>query len=261
MQSQSIGLLKGLETIRVHAQELYQDFERLHDTMIEIYKHPSGSVPLVSTETRDVEKEKLTETKMILDEFRDLMHDASSITGVETNLKDSRHLTSLADAKAVLTQICIECDMAIGILNASILPISSEDMDRLSKLREELSAVSASLDVNYEKNLTEAIVEQEKGHFLASALITARVIEYILDQIEGKDINEKIKNLRDKAIIGKVEKRKADEEEFIIKAEKKARNIFSHEIKNFVNPSESLSMLGDCVRLLRMCAVVLRRTE
>jgi len=259
MQSKSIGLLKGFETTRSRSQAIYQDIERLHDTIIEAYaRAPFSGLSLLCSQVRFDESEKINETKIILSEFRDLMKDASDIIGMETTIQDPH---SLADAKGVLTQICIECDMAIGILSASILPISSEDMDKLGKLRKELSEVGASLDINYEKNLSEAILEQEKGHFLASALITARVINYTLDQIEGRNIDEKIKNLRDKGIIKKVEKEKTDEEEFIIKANKKARNIFSHDIKIFANPSESLSMLGDCVRLLRMCGVALRQTD
>lgn len=259
MQSKSIGLLKGFETTRSRSQGIYQDIERLHDILIEAYaRAPFSGLSLLCSEVNDHESEKFDETKIILSEFRDLMKDASDMIGMKTTIQNPRFL---AEAKGVLTQICIECDRAIGILNASILPISSEDMDRLGKLRKELSEVGASLDINYEKNLTEAILEQEKGHFLASALITARVINYTLDQTEGKTIDEKIKNLRDKGIIKKVEKGKTDEEEFIIKANRKARNIFSHDMKIFVNPSESLSMLGDCIRLLRMCAVALRQTD
>jgi hypothetical protein len=69
-------------------------------------------------------------------------------------------------------------------------------------------------------------------------------------------MENKIQYLREQNILNKGDKGKT-EEEFVIKANKKARNIFSHDIQIFANPSESISLLGDCVRLLRIVCPIL----
>jgi len=111
--------------------------------------------------------------------------------------------------------------------------------------------MSLKLDPAYEKNLNQAINEYEKEDYLASALIAARVIIYILSKIEGKTDEEKIRFLQDRNII---EKDREDVKEFIIKASKKARNFFSHDIKIFADPSDTIGLLGDGVKLLKIWA-------
>lgn len=45
------------------------------------------------------------------------------------------------------------------------------------------------------KNLSEAITEAEQGHFLASAMISSRVIRYIVDNIPGERDEDKVEYL------------------------------------------------------------------
>jgi hypothetical protein len=116
-----------------------------------------------------------------------------------------------------------------------------------------LTDVTVELDIEYEKNMSEAISEQERGRCLASALITSRVINHTIDQIEGKDIEAKVGFLQDQNVIPKG-KEGEDDKAFVLKASKKARNVFSHDIKIFANPSDSIGLLGDCVKLLRIMA-------
>jgi hypothetical protein len=95
----------------------------------------------------------------------------------------------------------------------------------------------------------EGIREYEKGHYLASALISSRVIIYSLDKIPGKTDEEKVKRLRSK---GKIEKNRKDLEQQFLKASKKARNFFSHDIKVFASPEEALSLLSDSIRIVKL---------
>ena len=138
-------------------------------------------------------------------------------------------------------------------------PLSKEELDKLTSLRKELEKLSEILpDINYERNLNEAIDEYEKGDFLASALITSRVIIYALGQIPGKSDEEKVKFLREKGII---EKERKDVHESIIKANRKARNFFSHDIRVFPTPSEALSLLSDAIGILGIVAKVLKEEK
>ena len=151
----------------------------------------------------------------------------------------------VSEQEALLREIDIECDKAIGVLGNIATALSKDELDKLSSLVEELEKLSEVLpDINYERNLSEAIDEYEKGDFLASALISGRVIIYALGQIPGESDEEKVKFLREKGII---EKDRKDVHESIIKASRRARNFFSHDIKVFPTPSEALSLLGDAI--------------
>jgi hypothetical protein len=257
MEPKAIGLLRKLESIRNRAQKVYEDFEDLAKLLVQygdILKN-YDRIELI----RESQANKLTETKMILEEYCGLSNEVYQVTKMV--LPFIPNFSGVSEAKGVLHRIVIECDGLIGLLNAYVTPMSAEDADRLNKLRSEISSITATLDINYEKNFVEAINECEKGHYLASALITARVINYALDQINGRTIEEKVKFLQNQNIIEKSEKGRTEEEEFVIKASKKARNIFSHNIKIFASPSDSLGMLGDCARLLKILGKLLQSTE
>jgi hypothetical protein len=159
----------------------------------------------------------------------------------------------------VLGVIEIECDKAIGVLESISTPVSKDDLDKLTALREELKKLSEVLpNINYERNLSEAIDEYEKGDYFASALISSRVIIYALNQIPGKSDEEKVNFLHEKGII---EKGRKDIHESIIKAGRLARNVFSHDIKVFPTPSEAHSLLGDAIGILERVSKVLKEEE
>ena len=165
----------------------------------------------------------------------------------------------VSEQEALLREIDIECDKAIGVLGNIATALSKDELDKLSSLVEELEKLSEVLpDINYERNLSEAIDEYEKGDYLASALISSRVIIYTLNQIPGQSDEEKVKFLREKGII---EKDRKDVHESIIKASRRARNFFSHDIKVFPTPSEALSLLGDAIGILEKASKVLRKEE
>ena len=98
------------------------------------------------------------------------------------------------------------------------------------------------------KNFKETIKEYESGHFLASAFITSRVIRYILDKIEGETDDEKIRSLISRGVI---QKNRKDIHTSIIKASRRSRNYLSHDIGIFPDSSDSLSLLGDSISLLK----------
>jgi len=114
-------------------------------------------------------------------------------------------------------------------------------------------------NIRFKDNLFISVNEIEQGHFLPSCLITARVVDYVLDKIPPKDeskendINNKIDYLVE---IGAINKEKNQEKEetkaFIIKASKKARNIHTHTLETGVGPSDASSLLGDCVRIIKL---------
>lgn len=255
-QSKYIFLLSSFRALSVHAREVYDNIEKLNNTQIKgDLAAPFAAYALFCHNIEDQLREKAIEAKSVFAQFQKLEEQFSKISGIENETK-SYDFSSVGGSKAALSNVMIKCDSATGFLSTFIAPISPGDFDSLNKLRNELANVVEALDDYYEKNIIEAISEQENGHFLASALIAARVINWIFDQIDGQSLENKIHYLRQKEIL-KGDKGKTEEEEFIIKANKKARNIFSHNIKVFANPSESISLLGDCIRLLRITCPIL----
>jgi hypothetical protein len=151
--------------------------------------------------------------------------------------------------EASLQQIIIECDKVIGALEDDIAILSNTDKTRLDDLSKEATKVCENLDSNFSKNVSASIEELEKGHLLASALITSRIIDFVFSQILGDNINEKIKTIIEKKVVQKDDENSREQ---IIKANKKARNYLNHRIDTFPEPSQSLSLLGDCIFLLTL---------
>lgn len=148
-----------------------------------------------------------------------------------------------------LCRIQLECDKVIAGLESEISPLSRTQVVQLEELRKELREMLVEMEDAYERNMIEAIKECENGYFLGSALISSRVIDYILDQISGREIEDKIKTLKERRIVREKGRISA---EFIMKADKKARNYLSHNLGAFPDCGEALELLGICSRLLKL---------
>jgi len=204
-----------------------------------------------------LEKEDYLDREVI----KGLLSEYNEVGGVFGSIAYELNLTCLqpkyisetlisTNAKAILKKIEIECEGVIGALERMISPLPKEDLDKISSLREQMKKLSAGLsDIYFEKNMEEAIKEYEYGHFLASALISGRVITYVLEQIQGESLQDKMKILQERGIISKDERTVW---EAIAKADKLARNFFSHNIKAVPQPSDVLSLLGGSMKILEL---------
>ena len=148
-----------------------------------------------------------------------------------------------------LCRIHLECDKAIPGLELEISPLSRTQVVQLEELRKELKEMLVEMEDAYERNMIEAIKECENGYFLGSALISSRVIDYIFAQISGRGIKDKIETLKERRI---VREKGGITAEFIMKADKKARNYLSHNLEAFPDCGEALEVLGICSRLLKL---------
>jgi len=150
---------------------------------------------------------------------------------------------------SVLVSLIPQIDKGIKGLRSKISLLSPKEAQELKGLREDLQKVLMGLPEEYEKNIEEAIRELEKGCFLGSALISGRIIQNIFEQIPGGDVQGKIKALKDK---GLVEEKGETPPEYIMKADKKARNYISHNLNAFPDRSDALELLVICNRLLKL---------
>ena len=241
MEPDVAGALSQFKSIKKHSGLLYQSIRDPLSGPIEAVKNLAGD---------------FKDAKMLFDMIKYKQKFGTYLRSIETK---GVYEWEPDKQKALLRTIDIECDKAIGVLESIATPLSKGDLDKLTALRKELEKLSEELqDINYERNLKEAINEYEKGDYFASALISSRVIIYALNKIPGKSDEEKVNFLHEKGII---EKGRKDIHESIIKAGRLARNVFSHDIKVFPTPSEAHSLLGDAIGILERVSKVLKEKK
>ena len=247
MEPDIAGVLRQFESIKKQAIQVHQSirdsFNReTFDVSLVLHFSEVGSLV-----------EEFKDAKTHFDILRYKQQFEVFLQNVQTsNVKGTASL-------GILRKIEVECDKAIGVLESIATPLSKEELDKLTPLRKELEKLSEVLsDINYERNFKEAINEYEKGDYLASALISSRVIIYALNQIPEKSDEGRVEFLQEKGII---EKGRKDVHASIIKASRKARNFFSHDIKVFPTPSEALSLLSDAMGILEKVSKVLKEEE
>ena len=224
MEAEIRGLLSKLKAIRDSARRIRQDKERGYDVVRGILNEYNDTVPQF-----DGIRMKFGFVQLWLNRVP---------------------IPPMLSEDAILNKIEIECEGAIGALENIAVPLPKQDLDNLSQLRKELRELSAGLpNIYFEKNIEEAIKECEQTHFLASALISSRVIVYTMEQITGKSDEDKIKTLVEG---GAIDKERRDIQEVLIKASRMARNFLSHDIKVTPSPSDALSLVSDAVRILKL---------
>ena len=158
------------------------------------------------------------------------------------------------DAKRILDKLFIGCDAIERGLETLLHPvIEPETLDKLRSLREKLEELEKKdLDLNLARNLREAIAELEQGHHLASTMISARVVRYIVENLPGRDDDEKVENMVEKGIVHKDRK---DEQKKLLTTMRLARNYLSHRVDLFPEPQDALLLLAGAFKLaeLQIC--------
>ena len=160
-----------------------------------------------------------------------------------------------AETEGILYLIKTQCEKALGVLKSKIsVKLTEKQKDQLNFIRKEIKEID--LDLKYNKNIELTITHLEKGDYLASALITSRIIVYLFDQIpkdnsenSKEKIKSKIKYLISRGIIDKKQK---DQKERIFKYVNSARNYLVHELSYFPEFSDCVTLLGDCVNILKI---------
>jgi hypothetical protein len=186
--------------------------------------------------------------KELCEQYNDAIKHFDSVKGDSTTQLKKCHISPRGWNMANLTQIIVGCNKALGVLNKLISPaLTRDEIDKINSLRNELEKISPKINVNFEKNIEESLKEYEKGHYLASALISSRVIICSLNKIPGDTDEEKAKYLRREKKIGKGRKDTAQQ---FLKASRIARNVGSHDIKIFPTPAEALSLLSDSISIV-----------
>lgn len=257
-EKDSLSLLYRFESIKYQAERILLEIDKWNRASTTVLGASSAFLAI-----QDNIKAKTIEGRSIIEEYNGVCGRARDILKVPDLIQI--YLASDSNQGKVcgaLRRMITRCDMVTGMIRESITPISSKEAARLESLREQLREISLSThlpEIEYfNKNIEEAMREYERGSFLASALITSRVVIYILEQLEGETDLDKVGSLIEKGIIPR--KRK-DVSESILKACRKARNYSSHDIKIFPQASDSISLLGDCIGLFHYFIQLNAKTE
>jgi len=166
-------------------------------------------------------------------------------TKIETNFDTIKEKT-LSDTETPLLDILFGTTTIITFLDISS-KISDENVDRLSSITKELNSIKKDIDTTHFQNISEAKNEFEKGAFLGASLICGKIVRNCIDQIVGKDINDKITSLKQNNLIGE-----KDGRDFILKTNHFSRNLTSHDLTIFPTSSEAVSYLGDSIKIARI---------
>lgn len=256
------GLYKAFESIKNQATTILKQTETYN---LDYLEEVSGGYSSRLSAFEKILNQKISETESLINSFNEIKDKFAKLIGVELRslyfYKSSWEgimggiLDEIGKTRAILRELIVECNKAIGILEETVSPIPSTERDKLESLREELKDISAKVsDVNFEKNLEAAIEECEKGDYLASWLISGRVVRYIFEKISGKGIDEKMTFLKDKEIVSSD---KSETINFILKTDRETRNIASHTISSFPQPKDAISLLADSLKLLELIWVKL----
>ncbi|MCD6371862.1 MAG: hypothetical protein J7L39_04060, partial [Candidatus Aenigmarchaeota archaeon] len=162
-------------------------------------------------------------------------------------------LYSVDDVTAFISKIIRRLEDAYYSLSLLLEPqLSENEKQRINSLRNELEEMEeGEYEFNLIQNLKEALKEAESNHYLASSMISARVILYCIEQIKGKNDEDKVNELTTLGIIPKDEKSK-ETSKWFLKAVKSARHAISHKISLFPLPSDMFSILGDTFKIVKL---------
>ena len=124
----------------------------------------------------------------------------------------------------------------------------------------------SDFNLNLYKHLVKAIEEYENGHYLASALISGKVVQYIYDKLcsmfNALEKDEKGKRCKTESVASQVvkllgiERRNLKE---LVETSKLARNYFTHDINAIPEPHEAPRLLsGACDLALKYQAISIK---
>lgn len=153
------------------------------------------------------------------------------------------HLFKVIDNS--LTQVSLKCGRILAILKNQSID-SSENKNKFQDLKKEIRDLSKIVPSEVVKNLDIALKDFELNRLLGTTLICGRISIYLLDSISG-DMEEKIKKIKGAGLLSN-----KGSDENLIKANKKMRGLFAHDLNFIPTPSETLAIFGDTINIIKV---------
>jgi hypothetical protein len=164
-----------------------------------------------------------------------------------------RDYSAVYKQKALLRDIEAECDKGIEALQSLPAARSEAEQEQLATIKNQLVDLSGTLsDINCEFHLMEALNEYERGSYLASALLSSRVLLYAIDHFcADTEGDPELATDADAAELNG-ENLTTDVCESLVRAGAKAKVFFSTDLTIFPSSSDALSLLSDAIELLSL---------
>lgn len=167
---------------------------------------------------------------------------AISLESIEPLKGLKYEVTDILKLKEALLMLLINCDAAIAYLERIEVRVPADVIDKLEAERQQIAQLEEQ-DIDLFKHLSKAIDEHEEGHFLAAALIAGKVANNVLNRIPGATEDEKAKFLVESKVLDPRVK------DGFLKASRKARNFYSHDLLGNPEANEALGAVSDAVDL------------
>jgi hypothetical protein len=261
-ENKLFALLGKCKSIKQNALSILDNIDKYYSAYVEsVYNREKDLLQpsFLSSDTERTIHSHLEymkhEVNGILSSFVDVANEAKEL-GI--NIRPPQEKISI---EGLCRKMIIDCDSVITMLEHTLSPLSIKQRNLLETLQKDINELCKTLDPDFEMNLNKAIKNLNDGNSLGSSLIIARILDYMLSQlssnktITGNSITEKMKTLVDINIID------TDIEivtSLIIKAQKKVRNALDHTISYSPDASEALSLLGDCVSVMKIYNKILK---
>jgi len=167
------------------------------------------------------------------------------LKSINPNFEEMNEKNTYPAIDRKLIYISLNCNKILSIIKNLFTP-TKENKKNFEELKKEIEDIGEELPKNILNNIDEAIKELELDKKLGAVLICGRIIIFNLNSIPG-NLNEKIEEMRKIGILGA-----RGSEEWIIKAEKKARDLFAHDLNYSPEPSDAISILGDMIKIVKI---------
>ena len=142
--------------------------------------------------------------------------------------------------KQTIMKLIVNCDSAVGYLKGLVTSVPKEVIDTLESQRKRITPIEG-FDAPLFKHLSKAIDEHELGHYLAAAMIAGKSANYVNEQLNGGTEEEKVEYLVQKKLLD------PNLRENFLKASRKTRNFYSHDLNAVPEPEEALNAVSDAV--------------
>lgn len=167
-----------------------------------------------------------------------------------------------SNSYAILQNIKNDCEMIISLFSEDDNVVLDIDINNLNSLREEFGNLGI-LDLHIQKNIEYAIKLFEKGESFASAIVTSRIMDVVINQIAipdeiKKQNDQKKKNKKSKVELkieyltklGIINEKEKEMKLNLMKYLKLARNFLTHDLSFYPTNADALGILSNCIQII-----------
>ncbi|MBA7683059.1 hypothetical protein ES703_91415 [subsurface metagenome] len=243
MKISEVMIIEELESIKKAAEKLVGKNERV------LLDHSYGSKMLNYSLCTQVDK-IIIEYNWIVPHVNSLFKELSIDFEIEKDKKIDADWEKIKEGTFdVIDDSLIALSLTIGRVLSILKNLATktqENKNKFEDLKSEIKDLENNLPINIIKNLYEAVDELELNKLLGASLICGRLIVSQLDLVPG-NIDEKIKELQRGDLL-----KNRGASDWLIKANQKIRGTSSHDLNYFPNPSETLAILGDTMKVVEI---------